>query len=701
MSNKKLFYTISLFILSTFSVFSQQKQSIDSTKQLNEVVVRGFETERKLSETAASVNVLTIKDIQRFENMSLVPVLNTLPGVRMEERSPGSYRLAIRGSSLRSPFGVRNVKVYWNDIPLTDGNGNTFLNSLDMNTIGNIEVIKGPAGSIYGAGTGGVVLLGGAKADGNNTRKGHTNYINTGVAYGSYGLQNRNISWNVASEKVNSVLSYAHAQTDGYRQNSAAVRDVLNWRSNYFVSANKTLNISTLYSDIHYQTPGGLNQAQFEKDPSLSRQATATLPSSIQQKAGIYQKLFNIGVSQEYRLNAHWTNVTSIYGTVSELRNPFITNYEIRNEQTFGGRSRMNYSFDVGNLKNRFTVGGELQKSAWVIRNFGNKAGVIDTLQTNDNVAAWNYFLFGQLETDLPQNFILTIGGSYNRFKYDFTRLSDAPKIKPISELLPAAFLPRIALLKKIQDKISVFASVSSGFSPPTVTEYISGYQNSSFVPSLAPEKGINYEIGTRGNLLKKRINFDITAYSFRLKNTIVRRTDNTGREIFTNAGSTLQNGLELLLNGLIIKSIDKEFIQELRVFTSYTFNDYSFKNYLQLKTDLSGNTLTGVPRQVWVSGVDLQTKMGFYLNSTLNFTDRIPLNDANSTYANSYKLLNVRISYRKNFERIGLNIYTAGDNLLNEIYSLGNDINAVGNRYFNTAAPRNWQFGASLSLFL
>jgi iron complex outermembrane receptor protein len=107
------------------------------------------------------------------------------------------------------------------------------------------------------------------------------------------------------------------------------------------------------------------------------------------------------------------------------------------------------------------------------------------------------------------------------------------------------------------------------------------------------------------------------------------------------------------------------------------------------------------VPRQVWVSGVDLQTKMGFYLNSTLNFTDRIPLNDANSAYANSYKLLNARIGYRKNFERIGLNIYTAGDNLLNQVYSLGNDINAVGNRFFNTAAPRNWQFGASLSLFL
>ncbi len=701
MPTQKIFHTFILLALSSTSVFSQEKQTTDSTKQLAEVVVRGFETERKLLETAASVNVLTVKDLERFENTSLVPVFNTLPGVRMEERSPGSYRLAIRGSSLRSPFGVRNVKIYWNEIPLTDGGGGTFLNALDMSTIGNIEVIKGPAGSIYGAGTGGVILLGGSKADGQRAKNKHSNYVNTSVAFGSYGLQNRNVSWNVASEKTNSVLSYAHAQTDGYRQNSASVRDVFSWRSSYFVSTHKTLNISALYSDIHYQTPGALTQIQLDKDPRLARQASGTLLSPIQQKAGIYQKLFNLGFSQEYHISEHLSNVTAIYGTISELKNPFLTNYEMRNEQTFGGRSRMTYSFDAGEIKNRLTVGGECQKSAWVIRNFGNKLGVIDTLQTNDNVAAWNYFLFGQLETDLPKNFILTIGGSYNRFKYDFVRLSDAPKIKPISSFLPAAFLPRIALLKKFKDKISVFASVSSGFSPPTVTEFITGYRNANFEPILAPEKGINYEIGTRGDLLNRRLSFDVTAYSFHLKNTIVRRIDDAGREYFTNAGNTLQNGLEIMLNGLIIKNLDKKFIRELRLFSSYTFADYQFKNYQQLKVDFSGKNLTGVPRQVWVSGVDLNTKLGFYLNSTVNFTDKIPLNDANAVYANSYFLMNGKVGFRKNFERISLNIYTSGDNLLNQVYSLGNDINAASNRYFNTAPARNWQFGGSLRVYL
>lgn len=696
------FFTLIALVLSVSASWAQDTDTTTATKQLSEVVVRGFETGRKLTETAASVNVLTIKDIERFQNTTLVPVFNTLPGIRMEERSPGSYRLSIRGSSIRSPFGVRNVKIYWNDIPLTDGNGNTFLNAIDMNTVGNIEVIKGPAGSIYGAGTGGVLLLGGTRAEAQATTKQKArSYINTTVGFGSFGLQNRAISWNLASEKTNSVVSYAHAQADGYRDNSASVRDVLSWRSSFFVSAHKTLNASALYSDIHYQTPGGLTQAQMDLNPRLSRPATPVIPGAIQQKAGIYQKLFHLGLSQEYRFNEHWTNVTALYGMISELRNPFITNYEIRNEQTFGGRTRTTYTFEVAHLPTRLTFGGEFQKSGWVIRNFGNRGGNIDTLQTNDNVGAFNYFVFTQLETDLPQNFILTAGASYNRVKYDFVRLSDAPNIKNIDNFLPSAFLPRIALLKKIKDKVAVFASISSGFSPPLVSEFIAGYQKSNFVPNLVSERGVNYEIGTRGNLLNKRFSFDITAYSFRLQNTIVRRVDEAGTEYFTNAGGTLQNGLEVLLNGWLIRNTTRTPVQELRLFSSFTLADYEFKNYKQLQTDLSGKSLTGVPKHIWVSGLDMTTQPGFYLNTTINFTDRLPLTDANTVYAKSYWLWNARVGYQKTFKPLALNIFVAGDNLLNQLYSLGNDLNPVGNRFFNPAPTRNWQLGANVRVFL
>jgi iron complex outermembrane receptor protein len=145
-----------LFLICTVPAFAQQE---DSVKVLQEITIRAYEADRPLLQVPASVGLVLKEDLERFNNTSLVSAANTLPGVRMEERSPGSYRFSIRGSSLRAPFGVRNVKVYWNDLPLTDAGGNTYLNQLDANTIQQMEIIKGPGSSLYGAGTGGVLLL--------------------------------------------------------------------------------------------------------------------------------------------------------------------------------------------------------------------------------------------------------------------------------------------------------------------------------------------------------------------------------------------------------------------------------------------------------------------------------------------------------------------------------------------------------------
>src|SRR4051794_4374902 len=99
--------------------FAQETDTIKE-KTLQEVVVRAYEQNRKLKEIPAAVNYVGQTNLERFNPVSLVQAINSTPGLRMEERSPGSYRMNIRGSSLRSPFGVRNVKIYFNDIPITD-----------------------------------------------------------------------------------------------------------------------------------------------------------------------------------------------------------------------------------------------------------------------------------------------------------------------------------------------------------------------------------------------------------------------------------------------------------------------------------------------------------------------------------------------------------------------------------------------------
>ena len=122
---KKAFILCSLFFLFTWC--HAQEDTAGSAKTLDSVTVKAFEQQKPAA--ASAVQVYRIPASSDFATKtSLTNGLNAIAGVRMEERSPGSYRINIRGSSLRSPFGVRNIKVYWNDIPVTDPGGNTYFN---------------------------------------------------------------------------------------------------------------------------------------------------------------------------------------------------------------------------------------------------------------------------------------------------------------------------------------------------------------------------------------------------------------------------------------------------------------------------------------------------------------------------------------------------------------------------------------------
>jgi iron complex outermembrane receptor protein len=253
-------------------VFAQKTESIPyhfGDSVLKEVTVTAFYSRMQWKAVPAAVALIGSKEMNRYVNTSLVPVFNIVPGVRIEERSPASYRLSIRGSLLRSPFGIRNVKIYWNDIPLTDGGGNTYLNLIDMNTLTGAEIIKGPAASVYGAGTGGAVLL---RSDLNFSDSLQHRFA-AGISGGSYGLFQQQAGWTYTSKKITSLLQQVHQQSDGYREQSATRKDILKWQSAFLINRQQ-LRFLVFYTDLYYQTPGGITLAQFQADPRLSRQRT-------------------------------------------------------------------------------------------------------------------------------------------------------------------------------------------------------------------------------------------------------------------------------------------------------------------------------------------------------------------------------------------------------------------------------------------
>ena len=189
---------------------------------------------------------------------------------------------------------------------------------------------------------------------------------------------------------------------------------------------------------------------------------------------------------------------------------------------------------------------------------------------------------------------------------------------------------------------------------------------------------------------------FDINAYDFQLDETIVIQRTADGAEYFVNAGKTSQRGIEAQLSWL--PDVRSKFISTFRLWTSYTYNHYRFTNYIQDGNDYSGNRLTGVAPTIALFGVDV-TAQKIYFNVTANYTDAIPLNDANTEYASEYFLLGGRLGYKsKLWTNVRVDIFGGVDNALDKTYSLGNDLNAVGGRYYNAAAGRNYFVGLSIN---
>jgi len=122
--------------------------------------------------------------------------------------------------------------------------------------------------------------------------------------------------------------------------------------------------------------------------------------------------------------------------------------------------------------------------------------------------------------------------------------------------------------------------------------------------------------------------------------------------------------------------------------------------NYKQLAVDLSGNRVPGVAPLMSVWGLDYTHAKGVYAHLTFQFLPPFALNDANSAMSDPTRLLQATAGYRRSLGRhLVADLYAGGDNLLNQTYSLGYDLNAVGNRYYNAAAPRNFTVGLRLEI--
>lgn len=689
MSKNILFFF--LFFTGIVCVFSQVKKD---TIAIPEIILDASPIKNSLQSTASSVSVISSAAINKTDGIILTPVLNTIPGIYMQQGSLNTNRITIRGIGARSQFGTNRVKAYFDGIPLSSGEGETVIEDIDVASIEKIEIIKGPNSTSFGSGLGGVIHLFSKETPILES------FGKATTTFGSYGLVQQRLSGGYSDLNLNVYSSYSDLQSDGFRANSSYKRQAFNLHGKQKIAENGNLSFIGIFTRLKAYIPSSLNEKDFVNNPEKAAPTWAAA-----QGYESYDK-FLIGLGYDHQFSKNWSLKSSLFSNFKE-------GYETRpfdiladKINSVGLRLSINYKDYFFSLPVELSFGTEMAAEQYkysLYRNLylsqpghGSIEGEgFSAIEQNRNYG--NYFL--QMEVWLLKNLHLETGIALNTTTYS---LDDVFKPNSITQNKTYTFggiwSPRIGLSYKVGKGKNIYTAVSKGFSVPSVAETLT--PEGQINTDLKPETGWNYELGFKGNWFGNQLYTALTLFSTQIEKVLVAQRTADDQYVGMNAGSSSHPGIEFLVNYTLFE--ESKF--QLKPYFSAALNNFKFKNFVDKGNDYSGNQLTGVPSKQLNFGLDVNTKKGFSINMSYRIIGEIPMNDSNTKYSELYSLLDIKANYMFTIFKLLRTELNAGvNNALNDKYASSVLPNAVGfsgaqSRYFYPGNPINYYGGFSIS---
>lgn len=677
-----------LFLLFSLSIFGQTKAEdslLQNQQSLPEILIQSTPIINKLQRVPAAVNVITAQELERGDQTSLRNELNKLPGVFMQQGALNTSRITIRGIGARSPYGTNRIKAYFEGIPITSGEGETTLEDIDLNLIDGIEIIKGPASSSYGSGLGGVIHI--------SAKKPVLNSVQASGMGGSYGLFNYGSTISLANENSGISVGYYNLSKDGFRDNSGYRRQNLSLYGTTEINDRHSLALFSNLTRLKAFIPSSLNAEDFKNNPE---KAAFTWGKAKGYES--YDKA-NVGLSYTWTPNKNWKWTTSLFTNYRNGYEPRPFNILDQKSTAVGIRSNLKNSFKIFRLDAKSSLGVEYFGERYHVKTYenlyeqNNGNGTLEGARLSHIKQDRKYLnLFAQMSLDLTEALKAEFGLSYNQSRYVLEdRFNENPNDRNLYKY-PRQFLPHFGLTYEVIKNQFVYASIDRGFSLPSVEETLT--PEGTINPDLKPETGTNYELGLKSKLFDNKLYVELALYTLRVKNLIVARRVAEDQYLGINAGKTDHSGLELLLN--YNQNLSAQW--RLSPYASLALNHYRFDEFVERDTDFGGNDLTGVPNSVVNGGISLDQMQGWTFNINYRYVGKIPLNDGNTVYSESYNLVNLRVDRRINWSNyLGFTIYGGVNNIFDTAYASQILPNATG---FNGAAPRYYYPGEPVNFY-
>ncbi len=664
--------------------------------QLEEIVVKATLLQRTLDKVPAAVSVVTEDDIQLArQQIALDEALSRVPGLFMQNRYnfAQDLRLSVRGFGARGQFGIRGVKVLVDGIPETLPDGLGSVDSIDLGSTSQIEVIRGPSSALYGNASGGVISL---TSEGGRPEP----YAQMRLSAGGYGFEKSQIKVGGETERLNYLVSVSDQELEGYRAQSAYENKLLTGRFDVDLGSDRSLLTVVSFTDQPVSDdPGGLTAAVAPINPR------SAAPLNVQFDAGESLEQQRLGFVYTTPAGERGTITARNYYAWRDFGNLLPTQNQgiVELERSFVGGG-VNYAYDGFWLDrpNRFIAGVDFDDQDDDRLRYDNLNGQQGALGFNQNEHVTSYGVFLQNELSISERVQLSVGVRYDEVEFEVTDrwLTNATGDDSGSKAFTDTS-PMVGLVVELNDELNFYTTYSSAFETPTTTEFALPGGGGGFNQALEPQTATNFEVGLRGTLGDAQ-RYEVAVFTIDVEDELigVEIPTSPGRFSFENAGETSRDGVEF---SWIASPTDR-----IQTTVSYTYSDFTFDQYVENITianpagdDRSGNVIPGSTENLLFAEFAYRAPRGWFIAADALYVDEQFGDSANTVVIPDYTLANLRMGYEIELDSVILAPFLGVNNLSDETYTANVRINAAANRFFEPGPGRtgyggvtvNWKF--------
>lgn len=687
---------------------------VPKPQEMQSVIVTANREASLRTQTPVAISRLSPRLLEETKPTQLAEALNKIPGVLMVNYNNEQHAMAIR-----QPMTTNGYFLYLEDgvpiRPLGVFNHNALL-EINQFTLSSVEVIKGPASSIYGAeAIGGAINFIMQRPTAVPTAK-------AGIQLDNFGFRRMQFGAGARTGKFGLYIGGLRSeQTSSWMANSDYDKTTINARLEYHVTPTTRLTGNFIYGKYFSNTAGSVDSVAFfsrqyvsttgftyrKSDANRSR---LTLEHDWHTGSKTFVTLFN-------RRNEHGQNPA--YGirwspTPSATNDPTKARGEINSNDFTSYGILAQHSQQFVFLDSRLIVGGlydyspndywSYQVDLYAQRRADGKSVEQYTIsQERPDIRLADYKAkirnaAGYLQYDLSpvKNLRLSAGVRYDRMSFTYDNyLENSAGSKSYSRATP-----KIGLTYDFGKDKGVYANYAQGFSPPALTAIFRKKPNTDpaeFYYNLKPAVFQNYELGGWAAFWENKVYLDAALYQMNGTNELlnIRQADNSTD--YQSAGKTLHRGIEL---GLTFKPIQQFFFRFGGTTALHRFEDFQISTKSTDRyQNLSGFEMPAAPRWTW------NTEFYYYPHIVKNLRTSIEWQHVGGYYQNqvntirysAYNLINYRIGYQWKGIEAYSNVLNVGNILYSASATRGN--NATDRTTYTPAAPRTFVLGIQYNL--